>query len=188
MIAGYRIEGHAIVSADDCIADPEGNTPPELSNEADWLHFQRALDEASLVVVGRLSHEANPNTRRRNRLVISSSVSGCERRDDAWWWNPSDIPVADALSRAAPGGNIVAVPGGRLIFDLFRAYGFDAFHLARCEEVRIPGGIPLFSAVTEDVSANAILAGDGLVAGPREMLDTGANVTLVLWQRLAGST
>jgi hypothetical protein len=183
MIAGYRIEGHAIVSADDRIADPEGNTPPELSNEADWMRFQHALDAAAVVVVGRLSHEVNPNTRRRNRLVVSSSATCCERRGDAWWWNPAETPLAEALGIAAPGGGIVAVPGGRLIFDLFRTIGFDAFHLARATDVRIPGGVPLFSAITAGESADAVLAGDGLVAGQREMLDVAANVTLVVWQR-----
>jgi hypothetical protein len=185
MIGGYRIEGHAIVSADDRIADPEGNTPPELSNEADWMRFQRALDEAAVVVVGRLSHEANPNARRRNRLVASSSAAGCERRSDAWWWNPARTPLAEALAIAAPGGGIVAVPGGRLIFDLFRTIGFDAFHLARCEDVRIPGGVPLFSDVTADRSADAVLAADGLVAGPREIIDAEGNVSLVTWRRAA---
>jgi hypothetical protein len=183
MIPGYRIEGHAIVSADDRIADPEGNTPPELSNEADWLRFQRALDAAAVVVVGRLSHHANPNTRRRNRLVVSSSATGCERRADAWWWNPAGTPFAEALRLAAPGGGIVAVPGGRLIFDLFRTIGFDAFHLARCGDVRIPGGVPLFSAIDVGVPADAVLAADGLVAGTPEVLDPIANVTLVVWQR-----
>lgn len=183
MIAGYRIEGHAIVSGDDRIAGPDGNTPPELSNEADWLRFQRALDAAAVVVVGRLSHEANPNVRRRNRLIVSSSSSGIERRPDGWWWNPEKAPLADALCQASPAGGTAAVPGGRLIFDLFRTFGFDAFHLARCEDVRLPGGVPLFSAVDVGLGADAILASDGLVAGPREILDPAANVSLVVWRR-----
>lgn len=183
MIDGYRIEGHAIVSADDRIADPAGNTPPELSNEADWLRFQRALDEAAVVVVGRLSHEANPNVRRRNRLIVSTSAKGIERRPDGWWWNPADADPAAAFAEAAPDGGTVAVPGGRLIFDLFRAFGFDAFHLARCEKVTLPGGVPLFAAVDVGLTAEAILAADGLTPGEREMIDPTANVSLTLWKR-----
>lgn len=183
MIGRYRLEGHAIVSADDRIADAEGNTPPELSNEADWLRFQRALDEAAVVVLGRLSHEANPNTRRRNRLVVSSSSAGIERRDDAWWWNPVAAPLDEALNRAGPGSGTVAIPGGHLIFDLFRIYGFDAFHLARCEEVTLPSGVPLFSAVEVGLTAASILESDGLKPGPREILDADANVSLVIWRR-----
>jgi hypothetical protein len=183
MIGNYRIEGHAIISADDRIADAEGHTPPELSNEADWLRFQRALDAASVVVVGRLSHEANPNVRRRNRLVVSSSARSCERRADGWWWNPAEAGVAEALSEAAPEGGIVAVPGGRLIFDLFRGYGFDAFHLARCETVNIPGGVPLFTAVDSGIPVDDILSSDGLVATRKETIDAAANVSLVIWRR-----
>lgn len=181
--ASHRIEGHAIVSADGCIADPEGNTPPSLNNEADWLRFQAALDIAAVVVLGRLSHESNPNTARRNRLVVSSSARGIERRSDAWWWNPADASLAAALGRAAPRGGIVAVPGGRLVFDLFLGAGYDAFHLARVSGVTIPGGVPLFTALNTGKTAEAVLGAAGLVAGPEEMLDPVAGVTLVTWRR-----
>ena len=119
MIDGWRIEGHAIVSADGRIADADGNPSPELRNDADWARFQAALDAAAVVALGRLGHDAHPNLNRRNRLVLSSGADGIERRDDAWWWNPAAVPLADALAAAAPGGGIVAVPGGRRVFDLF---------------------------------------------------------------------
>jgi len=184
-VPGYRIEGHAIVSANDRIAGPDGATPDALSNEADWLRFQAALAGAAVVVVGRLSHEANPNTARRNRLVVSSGARGIEKRGDGWWWNPADTPLAVALRSAAPAGGIVAVPGGRLVFDFFLEAGFDAFHLARATKVAIPGGIPLFSAVREGCNAEQVLSGAGLTAGPVEMLDSAAGVTLVTWRRAA---
>ena len=183
MIDRYRIEGHAIVSADDRIADSTGNTPHELDNEADWLRFQSALDEAAVVVLGRLSHAANRNTRGRNRLVISSAASGIERLEEAWWWNPAEASINEVLAKAAPGGGIVAVPGGRLVFDLFRSHGFDAFHLARANKVRLPGGVPIFSAIADGVTAEDILSGDGLVPGPVEVIDGDADVTLVTWRQ-----
>ena len=89
--------GHAIVSADDRIADASGLTPPSLRIAADWDRFQAALDRSVVTVVGRLGHEANPNRRGRNRLVLSSHADGVERRPDAWWWNPAAAPLADAL-------------------------------------------------------------------------------------------
>ena len=115
-------------------------------------------------MLGRRGHEVNPNAQRRNRMVLSSSVDGIERRADAWWWNPADVPLDAALGRAAPAGGIVAVPGGRRVFDLFLDLGFDAFDLARAESVRIADGIPLFSAIAEGVPAGAVLAAHGLVA------------------------
>ena len=182
-VAGYRIEGHAIVSADDRIAGPDGMTPDELSNEADWLRFQAALDEAAVVVLGRLSHAANPNTGRRNRLVVSSSGHGIETRGDGWWWNPADAPLSVALRSAAPAGGIVAVPGGRLVFDFFLAAGFDAFHLARATRLTIPGGVPLFSAIGTGRTAEDVLAAAGLAPGAAETLDEATGVTLVAWRR-----
>ena len=185
MIGPWRIHGHAIVSADDKIAGPDGLTPASLRNEADWQRFQRALDEAAVTVLGRLGHEANPNAKGRNRLVLSTSAKGVERRADAWWWNPADAPLEAALRQAAPAGGIVAVPGGRRVFDLFLDAGFDEFHLARARSVRLSRGIPVFSGLTAGHPAEALLAAHGLVAGETEALDLVANVTLTRWHRRA---
>ncbi len=186
MIGGWRIHGHAIVSADDKIAGRDGLTPPSLRNQADWRRFQQALDQAAVTVLGRRGHEANANPKGRNRLVLSSSAHGVERRADAWWWNPAGASLEDALALAAPAGGIVAVPGGRQVFDLFLGAGFDEFHLARAASVRIPDGIPIFSKIAEGLSAEALLAAHGLVGDDTEVLDSAANVTLARWRRRAG--
>jgi hypothetical protein len=183
MIGPWRIHGHAIVSADDRIAGPDGLTPPQLRNEADWRRFQQALDVAAVTALGRLGHEANPNARGRNRLVLSSSAAGVERRVDGWWWNPAEAPLEEALRQAAPGGGIVAVPGGRRVFDLFLGLGFDEFHLARAESVRLPGGIPILSDVAEGRPATLLLVAHGLVADKTEAIDSTGNVTLTRWHR-----
>jgi hypothetical protein len=183
VIGRWSIHGHAIVSADDRIANETGVMPPSLRNEADWVRFQAALDGSVLTVLGRLSHEASPNRRRRRRLVLSSAARGIERRGDVWWWNPQEVPVTDALERAAPEGGVVAVPGGRRVFDLFLGLGFDAFHLARAERIILPAGIPIFSAVEEGYGAAAILASAGLVSSPMEWLDRTAGVSMTVWRR-----
>lgn len=183
MIGGYHIEGHAIVSADDRIADSSGRTPDALRNEADWRRFQAALDRAVVTTLGRLSHEANPNRKGRNRMVLSASANGIERRSDAWWWNPADVSLAEALSEAAPVSGVVAVPGGRQVFDLFLSIGFDAFHLARAADVRLPDGVPIFSRVAQGRSADDVLSGHGLIADFTEVLDPRARVDLTIWRR-----
>lgn len=186
MLAGkYLIHGHAIVSADDHIADATGVTPQSLRNDADWARFQAALDRAAVTVLGRLAHEANPNFKRRNRLVLSSSAHGIERRGSEWWWNPAEASVAAALAVAAPEGGIVAVPGGRRVFDLFLTIGYDEFHLSRAERLTIPDGIPLFSGVLVGKTAAEILAVHGLAAGKTEMLDPAAAVSLRVWRSRA---
>jgi hypothetical protein len=183
VIDGYSIEGHAIVSADDRIADASGQTPAVLRNEADWQRFQAALDRAVVTALGRLAHEANPNHKGRNRMVLSASARGIERRDDAWWWNPAEVDLAEALAVAAPVAGTIAVPGGRRVFDLFLSIGFDAFYLARVPTAKLPDGIPIFSEVTAERGADDVLASHGLVAGKQEILDPAAGVELVSWRR-----
>jgi hypothetical protein len=179
----WRFHGHAIVSADDRIADASGQTPASLRHESDWARFQAALDASVLTVLGRLGHEANPNRKGRNRLVLSSGVAGIERRAGAWWWNPAEAPLAEALAAAAPQGGIVAVPGGMRVFDLFLAQGYDEFHLTRAADVLVPDGTPLFSAVRAGRTAGTLLAASGLSPDSPEFLDAAARLAFTLWRR-----
>ena len=183
MTGRYHIQGHAIVSADDRIADDNGMIPPALRNAADWLRFQAALNAAAVTVLGRVGHELNPNVGRRNRLVLSSGAKGVEHRAGVWWWNPGHASLDEALAKAAPAGGIVAVPGGRRVYDLFLRLGFDEFHLARAEQARLPGGTAIFSDVLQGRTADEILAARGLRPSPREALDPAAGVTLVVWRK-----
>src|ERR1700684_415016 len=132
------IHGYAIVSDDDRIADSSGKTPASLRNGADWAYFQRELDRADLIALGRLGHEANPNVRGRRRLVLSSAARGLEQRNDAWWWNPAQISWREAAKILLPNGGRVAVPGGQAVFDLFLGIGYEAFHLSRAGGVLLP--------------------------------------------------
>lgn len=177
-----EIHGYAIASRDDRIAGVDGRTPDALRNEADWAYFQRELDQADIVAIGRLGHEANPNPRRRRRLVLSRSAKGLERRADAWWWNPERLAWAEAHAALLPAGGRVAVPGGRDVFDLFLAIGYDAFHLSRAERVTLGAGRAVFSAC-ERGGAAAVLTGAGLSAGAVQVLDAAADVTLTVWRR-----
>lgn len=178
----YSIEGHAIVSADDCIADAEGRKPAGLDNEADWRNFQREMDRSVLVVLGRASYDADTDRKPRNRLILSRSVTGLAHRDGAWWWNPADVGLDTALETAAPDGGLVGVPGGKHVFDYFLEHGMDAFHLARAHRVRLPGGQKVFSAAARR-SAENCLADAGFRPGPTETLDAEAEVTLTVWRR-----
>jgi dihydrofolate reductase len=179
---GYRFEGHAIVSVDDRIADASGQMPKELCHPVDQARFQTALDEAALVVLGRRSHEAVPNRRGRNRLVMSRSVDGLTNGRDAWWWNPIDVPLEDVLRQTSPGGGTVAVPGGREVFDYFLAAGFDAFHLSTNAGVRLPGGAAIFSECDNRKTASMVLRGAGLSPRTTEWLDIEDKVSLTVWR------
>ena len=87
----WTIEGHALVSADGCIADARGEFPDALRNEADWLRFQAALDRAAVVVIGRVSHLAAQNRAGRPRVIVSGAARSLQQREDGWWWNRADV-------------------------------------------------------------------------------------------------
>lgn len=177
----WRVEGFAIVSDDDRIADAHGRMPDALRNEADWRTFQAGLDRMDAVLLGRISHEVTPDRSGRLRIVVSAHADGIERRDDGWWWSPPRVPVADMLARVLPDGGAIGVPGGRGVFDIFLAYGYDAFHLTRARGVALPGGTPLFSDCLTG-RAEAVLARHGLAPGPETILDPDWAITHTVWR------
>ncbi|MBB3021597.1 dihydrofolate reductase [Microvirga lupini] len=183
-----EIHGYAIVSDNDCIADASGHTPEMLRNEADWAYFQAELNKSAVTVLGRLGHEANPNPKRRLRLILSSSSPGLERRADGWWWDPAKVPWDTAIRTVLPEGGRIAVPGGRQVFDLFLELGYNAFHLTRAEGTHVPDGIPVFSGCQTGRSAEAILSERGLVPRERQVLDPAGKVTLAIWRPSSGNS
>jgi hypothetical protein len=184
MSARIDIRGYAIVSDDDKIAGPDGLTPASLRNEKDWELYQRAQDDAALVVFARRSHEAEPNDRRHTRLVISREAPGLERRADGWWWDPGRASWRDVAGRALPNGGLVAVCGGQIAFDLFLTIGFDGFHLSHAHGVMLPGGRAVFSACEAGVSAATVLEQHGLTLSERIPLDPAQGVEMHVWERL----
>jgi hypothetical protein len=178
-----QIHGYAVVSDDDRIADSDGKTPESLRNDADWAYFQRELDRADLVALGRLGHEANANIKRRRRLVLSSAARGLEQRGDAWWWNPAKVSWREATEMLLPNGGRVAIPGGQAVFDLFLAIGYDSFHLSRVGGVRLASGRSLFAACDRGLSADSALKAAGLNPDGPQILDAAANVTLNVWRK-----
>jgi hypothetical protein len=178
-----EIHGYAIVSDDDKIAASDGLTPVSLRNEKDWDYYQRALANSDLVVLGRRSHELEPNVRGDPRLVLSREGAGLEQRADAWWWDFSHVSWGEAVRRVLPKGGEVAVSGGQVAFDLFLAIGFDAFHLSRARGVRLPGGRGLFAACDRGVPAETVLAEAGLAISQTLPLDPQHGVTMNVWRK-----
>jgi len=177
-----EVHGYALVSADDRISDAQGQMPAGLRNDADWAYFQRGLDLADIVAIGRVSHEATPNTKGRRRLVLSRGARRLERRDDAWWWNPEELPWSEVVARLAPRGGSVAVPGGQVAFDVFLRLGFTGFHLSRAARLTLPGGRGLFAACGAGVRAEDVLLGASLKADAPILLDATAKVSLTVWR------
>ena len=179
-----RIEGYAIVSADGMLADAGGVMPPQLVNEADQRFFQRGLDAAAAVVHGRRSQEHQPDSPQRRRLIVTRSVPALAphaKNDKALLWNPAGASFEEACRALGIGTGMVGVIGGTDIFGMFLPR-YDAFHLTRAAQARLPGGRPVFPQVPAR-TPEEVLAEHGLSPGPARMLDDKAGVSLTTWKR-----
>lgn len=179
-----RIEGYAIVSEDGMLANAAGIIPDSLKFEADQHFFERGLDGVGVVVHGRHSHERQPHSYLRRRLILTRQVPAMvadPSNDKALFWNPAGASFEQALSvLGAPDGS-VAVIGGTDVFGIFLDR-YDVFYLSRAPDVRLPGGRPVFPAVPAR-TPEEVLASHGLDRGQRQVLDAVKGLTVVSWHR-----
>jgi len=179
-----RVVGFAIVSADGMIADAAGHMPPSLVNEADQAFFSRALDEADIVVHGRHSQEPQPQAPRRRRLVLTRRIPALgphPGNPKALLWNPAGATLEEACEAHGVSRGMIAVIGGTDVFGLFLPR-YDAFHLTRAEQARLPGGRPVFPGIPPH-TPEELLHRHGLRPGPVRVLDEAAGVSLHTWLR-----
>lgn len=180
----FHIEGYAIVSANDMIADATGHMPADLRIEADQLFYQDSLDHVDLVVHGRRSHEGGANAARRRRIVVTREVAAIARDPDnarAFFWNPAGAPFEEACFIHGVRNGLVAVVGATGVFGLFLSR-FDVFHLTRAAQARLAGGRPVFPGVPPRTAEEVLLA-HGLRPGSSRVFDAPREVTLVSWFR-----
>jgi len=90
--------------------------------------------------------------------------------------------LAEAWSEFGSPAGTLAVIGGADVYALFWDTGYDAFHLTRVAQARLPGGRPVFRGLSTIHSPEDALASHGLRPGRTQMLDPTAGVTLVTWQ------
>jgi hypothetical protein len=172
-----RIAGYAIVSEDGMLADAAGIMPDSLKFEADQHFFERALDGVDVVVHGRHSHEGQPHSHLRRRLILTrqvAAVAADPSNDKALLWNPAGASFEDALAALGTPDGVVGVFLDR----------YDFFYLSRAPAVRLPGGRPVFPGVPRR-TPEEVLAGHGLARGRRKALDPAKGLVVVGWQRLA---
>jgi hypothetical protein len=179
------IEGFVIVSADGMLADSTGVMPPSLMHDADQKFFFGALARAAVVVHGRHSGEQDPGAATRKRLKVTHAVAALApdpANAKALFWNPDGASIDEALRALDVDRGLAAVIGGGNVFDLFLHIGYDAFHLSRAGNVRLPGGRLAFPGDPQQTPEQA-LAGAGLKPGPLQVLDAASDITLVTWTR-----
>ncbi len=179
-----RIEGYAIVSEDGMLADAAGVMPAALVVEADQKFLSAGLDRADLIVHGRNSHENQPQSPYRRRLVATRRVAALAPDPDhpnATLWNPGGLPLEKAADSLDVADGVVAVLGGTDLFGLFLPR-YDVFYLSRLAGLRLPGGRPVFPQVPQSSPEN-VLAAAGLTPEPVQALDPARGVTLTAWRR-----
>ena len=180
-----RVEGFVIVSAEGMLANAGHVMPNELKFEGDKRFFSDALDGAELIVHGRRSHEDQPNSPRRKRIVLTRAIGGLApdpSNPKSILWNPVGATFEAACDRAGVGSGMVAIIGGPNVFDMFMGR-YDTFWLSQAPRVRLPDGEPAFSGIPAR-SPQQVLAAHGLRAGESQILDAAEGVVVTPWRRV----
>jgi dihydrofolate reductase len=166
------------------IADATGVMPDALKFDADQRFYERGLDRVDVVVHGRNSHERQPHSHLRRRLIVTGqvpSLAADPSNERALFWNPAGASFAQALARLGAPNERVGVIGGTDVFALFLDL-YDLFQLSRAPGVLLPGGRPVFPHVPPQ-TPQAILADHGLARGRRRLLDRSSGLTIETWRR-----
>jgi dihydrofolate reductase len=179
-----RFEGYVIVSSDGMLANAQNLMPDELKFEGDKRFFTAALDRAALIVHGRHSHEDQPNSPKRKRIVLTRKVAAIEpdpSNPKALLWNPAGTSFEEAARRAGVTSGAVAIIGGPAVFDMFMDC-YDTFWLSVAPNVQLPGGEPCFPGVGPR-TPQQVLGLHGLKPGEAERLDPADGVSVTPWRR-----
>jgi dihydrofolate reductase len=185
MLAGHRVEGYAIVSANGMIADASGTMPASIRIDADQKFLQREMDRAAVIVHGRHSHEGGPSAAKRKRIIVTGRIASLApdpSQPNAQLWNPEGATFEQAIASSAMGPGPIAILGGTDVFGMFLPL-YDAFHLTRAAAVEIPQGRPVFPQVGPQASPDDILRQYGLRPLAPENIDATGSVTLTTWER-----
>ncbi len=178
------VEGYVIVSANGMLADSHHAMPDALKFPQDQAFFEAALDQADLIVHGHHSHEQQPRSDQRARLILTRRIEALAPDTEfpnATLWNPNGASFEDACKRAGVISGTVAIIGGPAVYALF-LNRYDAFWLSQAHGVTIDDGLGAFPQVPE-LSPQQILASHGLTARGTRVLDATQNVDLTVWRR-----
>jgi hypothetical protein len=183
-----NIEGYAIVSEDGMLANAAGVMPESLKFEADKRFFEQGLDGVDVVVHGRHSHEQQPHSAQRRRLIVTRDVAGVAAdltNDKARLWNPAGASLEQAMIDLGVPGARIGVVGASEVFALFLDR-YDAFYLSRAPGVRLPGGRPVFPEVPTR-TPEQVLTAHGMRCAERRALDAAKGLMLETWRRTGAS-
>ena len=136
------------------------------------------------MVHGRHSHEQQPRSYLRRRLILTRrvpSIAADPSNKKALFWNPAGASFQQALAALGAPDGCVGIIGGTDVFGMFLDR-YDVFHLSRVPDVRLPGGRPVFPEVPTR-TPEEVLGCRGLDHGRHRILDPAKGLVLVSWQR-----
>jgi dihydrofolate reductase len=137
-----------------------------------------------VVVHGRHSHEQQPRSYLRRRLILTRrvpSIAADPSNEKALFWNPAGASFQQALAALGTPDGCVGIIGGTDVFGMFLDR-YDVFHLSRAPGVRLPRGRPVFPGVPTR-TPEEVLASHGLDRGQRQVLDQAKGLATVSWKR-----
>jgi hypothetical protein len=142
------------------------------------LSLRRARP-ASVIVHGRNSHENQPRSPQRRRLIATrtiESIAPAPNQPKALLWNPAGRPRFLAFGMERLRSWVARKFSGSFL------PRYDVFHLSRVAGLHLSGGRPVFPQVPQRRS-EAVLASSKLTQAAQRPLDVARGVTLSTWFR-----
>lgn len=166
------------------LANSLGVMPDSLKFKADQDFFTQGLEGIQVVVQGRYSHEHQPHSYRRRRLILTRKVKdlGGDPFDaTAFLWNPAGASFEQALDAIGEPNDRIAIIGGTEVFGMFLDR-YDVFFLSRAPGARLPNGRPVFPGVP-GATPEQVMTLHGLQPAERRMLDEPHGIAVTAWRR-----
>jgi hypothetical protein len=173
VIGGLSIEGFAIVSRNGMLAGADGSMPNSLKFDEDQQFLDAQMDAAALLVHGRKSHEGQDNSHKRKRLLLTRAgapFTTTPIEPNIWLWSPEATKFSDVCKALGVESGVVAILGGTAGYDMFLPF-YAKFHLALASRVDLPGGVPVFSAVSDGHPPATVLQAAGLKLADQAVLN-----------------
>lgn len=181
--ATWELHGYAMTCRNDCIATHTGEIPQVLLDAIESKRYQALLNECTAIIMGHRAHKTQPNTKQRNRTIMSRSVTALEHKEGGWWWNPSTMALDNMLRMVAATGGRIAINGGQTALEHFIDNGLDTLHICRAESLAIQDGLKLLAACDRKTTVDDVLRAEGWDLVERKLIDLKAPISLSTWRR-----
>lgn len=186
--ATWELHGYAMTCRNDCIATAAGDVPETLQNLIESKKYQTELDACAGVILGRRAHHRIPNSKGRNRTILTRSVATLEHKEGGWWWNPAGMPRDNMLRMVAPSGGRIAVNGGQTTLEFFIENDLNVLHVCRAESIAIQDGLKLLAACDRKITVDDVLRDEGWALVERRLIELKAPISMSTWRREAQSS